>query len=53
MSKASNDEMIKDPNKKPVKDVPWVERLEGSEGRGVGAKVWRVRRDLGRSEGGD
>jgi polynucleotide 5'-hydroxyl-kinase GRC3/NOL9 len=35
------------------KDVPWVERLEGSQGRGVGARVWRVRRDLGRSDGGE
>lgn len=34
-------------------DVPWVERLEGSQGRGVGSKVWRVRRDLGRSDGGE
>ncbi|KAK4192206.1 hypothetical protein QBC35DRAFT_484573 [Podospora australis] len=28
--------------------VPWVEMLHGSEKRGVGSKVWRVRRDLGR-----
>ena len=35
----------------PVGNMPWVEKLEGSEGRGVGARVWRVRRDLGRSEG--
>jgi polynucleotide 5'-hydroxyl-kinase GRC3/NOL9 len=34
------------------KSVPWVERSEGSQGRGVGGRVWRVRRDLGR-EGGD
>ncbi|RDW67980.1 hypothetical protein BP6252_09376 [Coleophoma cylindrospora] len=34
-------------------DAPWVERLEGSQGRGVGAKVWRVRRDLGKSDGGE
>jgi polynucleotide 5'-hydroxyl-kinase GRC3/NOL9 len=33
------------------KDVPWVERLEGSQGRGVGSRVWRVRRDLGRQDG--
>ena len=30
-------------------EVPWVEMLHGSRGRGVGGKVWRVRRDLGRS----
>jgi len=34
-------------------NVPWVERLEGSQGRGVGARVWRVRRDLGKSDSGD
>jgi len=27
---------------------PWVERLSGSQGRASGAKVWRVRRDLGK-----
>ena len=30
-------------------EYPWVEMLYGSEKRGVGAKVWRVRRDLGRN----
>lgn len=34
-------------------DVPWVSRITGSQGRGAGSRVWRVRRDLGRSEGGD
>ncbi|PVH88008.1 hypothetical protein DL98DRAFT_447417 [Cadophora sp. DSE1049] len=35
-------------------DAPWVERLDGSKGRGVGSRVWRVRRDLGRvGDGGD
>lgn len=33
-------------------NAPWIERLEGSEGRGVGARVWRVRRDLGRTGDG-
>lgn len=33
-------------------EAPWVEALQGDQGRGVGAKVWRVRRDLGRG-GGD
>ncbi|KFY73833.1 hypothetical protein V499_06100 [Pseudogymnoascus sp. VKM F-103] len=32
-------------------NAPWVERLEGHRGRGVGERVWKVRRDLGR--GGD
>jgi polynucleotide 5'-hydroxyl-kinase GRC3/NOL9 len=36
-------------NGESVLDVPWVEKLEGSEGRGIGARVWRVRRDLGRA----
>ncbi|EPQ63639.1 Bgt-4829 [Blumeria graminis f. sp. tritici] len=36
------------------KEIPWVEKLEGSQGRGVGSRVWRVRRDLGKtSEGWD
>lgn len=34
-------------------NAPWVERLEGSQGRGVGARVWRVRRDLGKMGDGD
>jgi len=29
-------------------EVPWVERLHGSQGRGIGSRVWRIRRDLGR-----
>lgn len=33
-------------------EAPWVEALQGDQGRGIGAKVWRVRRDLGRV-GGD
>ncbi|KAI0851737.1 hypothetical protein F5Y00DRAFT_216666 [Daldinia vernicosa] len=28
--------------------VPWVEVLHGNQKRGIGSKVWRVRRDLGR-----
>jgi polynucleotide 5'-hydroxyl-kinase GRC3/NOL9 len=32
--------------------VPWIEIVEGHEGRGVGARVWRVRRDLGRNGDG-
>ncbi|POR32012.1 Polynucleotide 5'-hydroxyl-kinase GRC3 [Tolypocladium paradoxum] len=31
--------------------VPWVEVLGGNEKRPVGSRVWRVRRDLGRSTG--
>jgi len=33
---------------KSMRDVPWVETLKDSQGRGMGARVWRVRRDLGR-----
>ncbi|KAM0503716.1 hypothetical protein ACHAP8_002957 [Fusarium lateritium] len=33
--------------------VPWVEILNGSQRRPVGSRVWRVRRDLGRSNTGD
>ncbi len=29
--------------------IPWVERLHGNQRRAVGSRVWRVRRDLGRS----
>jgi len=32
--------------------TPWIERLHGDEGRGAGARVWRVRRDLGRNSVG-
>lgn len=38
---------------KGFENVPWVERLEGSQGRGAGSRVWRVRRDLGRQGDGD
>lgn len=31
-------------------DTPWVEKLEGSQGRGIGSRVWRVRRDLGKAD---
>lgn len=34
------------------KSAPWVEKLEGHQGRGVGSRVWRVRRDLGKDGGG-
>lgn len=34
-------------------NAPWIEVLLGDKGRDVGAKVWRVRRDLGKTiEGG-
>ncbi|KAI1443167.1 hypothetical protein F5Y02DRAFT_225177 [Annulohypoxylon stygium] len=29
--------------------VPWIEVLRGNEKRGAGSKVWRVRRDLGKT----
>jgi polynucleotide 5'-hydroxyl-kinase GRC3/NOL9 len=35
-----------------VSEVPWVQKLHDSSGRGIGARVWRVRRDLGKSDGG-
>ena len=34
-------------------NAPWIEALEGSQGRGAGARVWRVRRDLGKTGKGD
>ncbi|KAI1807422.1 hypothetical protein F4811DRAFT_505736 [Daldinia bambusicola] len=33
--------------------VPWIEVLHGNQKRGVGSKVWRVRRDLGRAGNGN
>ncbi len=27
-------------------DAPWIEKVEGHAGRGVGARVWKVRRNL-------
>ncbi|RFU30861.1 hypothetical protein B7463_g5506, partial [Scytalidium lignicola] len=33
----------------PFLEAPWIEKLEGSQGRGLGARVWRVRRDLGKT----
>jgi polynucleotide 5'-hydroxyl-kinase GRC3/NOL9 len=36
-----------------LRNVPWVEKLQGSQGRGIGARVWRVRRDLGKMGDGD
>ncbi|OTA99145.1 hypothetical protein M426DRAFT_94378 [Hypoxylon sp. CI-4A] len=29
--------------------IPWIEILHGNQKRGAGSKVWRVRRDLGRT----
>jgi len=39
--------------RKESDDIPWVSKITGSQGRGVGSRVWRVRRDLGRNEGGE
>ena len=36
-----------------VATMPWVEVLRKDEKRPVGSRVWRVRRDLGRTTGGD
>lgn len=33
-------------------ELPWTEKLHGSQKRAVGSKVWRVRRDLGRNNAG-
>lgn len=33
-------------------EIPWTEKLHGSQKRAVGSKVWRVRRDLGRNNSG-
>jgi polynucleotide 5'-hydroxyl-kinase GRC3/NOL9 len=33
-------------------DTPWVEIQNGSQGRGVAGRVWRVRRDLGKTGDG-
>ncbi|KAI1002845.1 Polynucleotide 5'-hydroxyl-kinase [Podosphaera aphanis] len=32
-----------------LSDIPWVEKLETSQGRGIASRVWRVRRDLGKT----
>ncbi|KAJ1325735.1 polynucleotide 5'-hydroxyl-kinase GRC3/NOL9 [Microdochium nivale] len=37
------------PPRPTATDTPWIEELRGSQRRGIGSKVWRVRRDLGRS----
>lgn len=33
-------------------EIPWTEKLHGSQKRAVGSQVWRVRRDLGRNNAG-
>jgi polynucleotide 5'-hydroxyl-kinase GRC3/NOL9 len=33
----------------PRSEIPWVETLHGNQKRAVGSRVWRVRRDLGKS----
>lgn len=33
-----------------ISPTPWVEMLEANEKRPIGSKVWRVRRDLGRTQ---
>lgn len=45
------DHIMNHPGEKQIdsQNVPWVEKLQGSQGRGVGSRVWRVRRDLGRA----
>lgn len=50
-------EGIEDDEESASGHIPWVERLHGGQKRAVGSRVWRVRRDLGRSNsaggGGD
>ncbi|CAK7266284.1 Polynucleotide 5'-hydroxyl-kinase grc3 [Sporothrix epigloea] len=36
-------------DKSSAPNVPWIEILQGSQKRDLGSRVWRVRRDLGRS----
>ncbi|KAL5606814.1 hypothetical protein BROUX41_003192 [Berkeleyomyces rouxiae] len=36
-----------------TKAVPWMEILDGNQRRPKGSRAWRVRRDLGRGNGGD
>jgi polynucleotide 5'-hydroxyl-kinase GRC3/NOL9 len=48
-----NDEQLDEREEESPERVPWTERLYGDEGRGTGARVWRVRRDLGRAGVGD
>lgn len=38
-------------SREAVTKIPWVERLAGSKGRDDSARIWRVRRDLGKSKG--
>ncbi|KAI1645165.1 uncharacterized protein F4817DRAFT_190942 [Daldinia loculata] len=45
ISEAENDDLAGPTDTTPV---PWVEVLHGNQKRGIGSKVWRVRRDLGR-----
>ncbi|KAI6245681.1 Polynucleotide 5'-hydroxyl-kinase GRC3 [Erysiphe necator] len=33
-------------------NIPWIERLQGHQGRSAGSFVWRVRRDLGKLNDG-
>ncbi|KAI1815129.1 hypothetical protein GGS20DRAFT_576395 [Poronia punctata] len=39
---------VDDTSYSSVGSVPWIEALSANQKRGVGSKVWRVRRDLGR-----
>ncbi|KAI8964190.1 hypothetical protein F5Y11DRAFT_112475 [Daldinia sp. FL1419] len=47
ISEADNDDLAGSTT--DATSVPWVEVLHGNQKRGVGSKVWRVRRDLGRA----
>jgi polynucleotide 5'-hydroxyl-kinase GRC3/NOL9 len=48
-SDADNEGQEEPPLGAGFRNAPWVERQDGSQGRAVESRVWRVRRDLGRS----
>lgn len=44
------DQELEEPEAAPVPvSTPWIEALHGNQKRGIGSRVWRVRRDLGRT----
>lgn len=50
--KDADDDDVLDVVEGSSKAIPWTEKLHGSQKRAIGSKVWRVRRDLGRTGGG-
>lgn len=54
MDEDTDDDMSDDPQEElgpstEYSEIPWTEKLHGNQKRVVGSRVWRVRRDLGRS----